>query len=485
MPVTPADIDAAVPPAGVPNRGLTNTALKGLITDIAAVGVGVGIGTVNTYADLPAPATVTGERWWVLTSTGVWLVNRRTKGAYYSDGAVWSYLGDFPITAAEIGNVPAGGIAAVDLQSAVDELDTDKAPKGAVGSTGITMSTARLLGRSTASTGAIEEITLGTNLSFTGTTLNAAGGGGGSPGGSPTQVQYNSAGVFAGASKTAIGTSGNLVMASNATQPVVPPADTLGFYARRRAGQDWPEIQRPSGREIPLQPHFGLNRIGMWAPATGANPQTLGLNRTGVGTASHPTLASTNLVTSISRWRQTSAATANSVADERGAANQCWRGNAAGLGGWTYTNRISLTTLQTGSVAFFGLAASTSAFSTTQTVAALVNVVGIGFTNGVDTNWQLIHNDGTGAPTQVDLGASFPVSSTTNLYTLVILSAPNGSSIGVRVTEEVSGTAVEYDLTTDIPSSTTFLNVRNFLHNGGVAAAVAYDCSGVYLERDY
>ena len=54
---------------------------------------------------------------------------------------------------------------------------TDGASTGAVGSTGITMTTARLLGRSTASTGAIEEITLGTNLSFSGTTLNATGGG--------------------------------------------------------------------------------------------------------------------------------------------------------------------------------------------------------------------------------------------------------------------------------------------------------------------
>lgn len=58
-------------------------------------------------------------------------------------------------------------------------FDALYAPKGAISSTGITMSTARLLGRSTAATGAIEEITLGTNLSFTGTTLNAAGGGAG------------------------------------------------------------------------------------------------------------------------------------------------------------------------------------------------------------------------------------------------------------------------------------------------------------------
>lgn len=40
------------------------------------------------------------------------------------------------------------------------------------------VTTARLLGRATAGVGSCEEIILGTNLSFTGTTLNAAGGGG-------------------------------------------------------------------------------------------------------------------------------------------------------------------------------------------------------------------------------------------------------------------------------------------------------------------
>lgn len=39
------------------------------------------------------------------------------------------------------------------------------------------MSTNKLLGRGTAGTGVIEEITLGTNLSLSGTTLNATGGG--------------------------------------------------------------------------------------------------------------------------------------------------------------------------------------------------------------------------------------------------------------------------------------------------------------------
>jgi hypothetical protein len=187
MPVTNAQIDAAVPPAGVPNRALTNTALKGLITDIANAVLGLGTPSVVDFASLPAAATATGQFYYVQTSTGVWLVNRKTKGLYVSDGAAWSYVGDFPQTADQVGFTPAAGIAATNTQAAIEEVVSDtasllagKASTGAVGSTGITMATARLLGRSTASTGAVEEITLGTNLSFTGTTLNAAGGGGGS-----------------------------------------------------------------------------------------------------------------------------------------------------------------------------------------------------------------------------------------------------------------------------------------------------------------
>ena len=45
---------------------------------------------------------------------------------------------------------------------------------------GARMNTNKLLGRSTAGTGAIEEISIGSGLSLTGGTLSATGGGGGS-----------------------------------------------------------------------------------------------------------------------------------------------------------------------------------------------------------------------------------------------------------------------------------------------------------------
>ena len=276
-----------------------------------------------------------------------------------------------------------------------------------------------------------------------------------------------------------------LVIPALPAAPDPPPAGKLAVYARDRAGAGWLDVQRPSGRFFPLQPHFGVNRIATWAPSTSTTVNTNGMPRTAVGTVATPTLATTNLSTSMRRWRVTSAATADAVAEERSAGWVCWRGNAEGLGGWSYVNRLSLTTLQATGMGFFGLYGSTAALATTLTLAAAINCIGIGFQRGTHTNWQLVHNDGAGAPTLIDLGASFPTASTTNVLTLYIAAAPNGPDIGVRVVEEVSGAAGEFTVTTDMPATTQLLSPRNYMNNGATAAAVAYDCSGVYVETDY
>jgi hypothetical protein len=72
---------------------------------------------------------------------------------------------------------------------------------------------------------------------------------------------------------------------------------------------------------------------------------TEGLPIISVGIVFTPTLAATNLVASIRRWQLTSAAVVDSAAEQRSAGWACWRGNAAGLGGWTFVTRISLTTI--------------------------------------------------------------------------------------------------------------------------------------------
>ncbi|QRZ15597.1 DUF2793 domain-containing protein [Paracoccus methylovorus] len=266
--------------------------------------------------------------------------------------------------------------------------------------------------------------------------------------------------------------------------PTPPPSGKTSVYARNRAGAPWIDVMRPSGRDFPLQPHFGVNRIANWSPSITTTITTEGLPITNVGTVSHPTLAATNLAASMRRWRLTSAAVVDSVAEQRSAGWACWRGNAAGLGGWTFVTRLSLTTLQATGMGFFGLYGSIAALATTLTLASVINAVGIGFQRGTHANWQLVTNDGTGAPTLTDMGAAFVIA-TGGVLTLFIAAPPNGSSVWVRAVNEVTGAVFEQEITADLPVNTQFLSPRLYLNNGATAAAVAYDCAGLYLETDY
>ena len=93
---------------------------------------------------------------------------------------------------------------------------TDAAANGAVTASGLTMATARLLGRSTASTGAIEEISIGSGLTLSAGTLSASGGGG-SPGGSGSEIQFRSGASTFGAVTGSSVSGANVALAPDAT----------------------------------------------------------------------------------------------------------------------------------------------------------------------------------------------------------------------------------------------------------------------------
>jgi len=71
------------------------------------------------------------------------------------------------------------------------------------------------------------------------------------------------------------------------------------------------------------------------------------------------------------------------------------------------------------------------------------------------------------------------------VLTRFIAAAPNGGSVRVRVVDEISGAIFEQEISADLPSSIQFLSPRLFMNNGATAAAIAYDCSGEYVETDY
>jgi hypothetical protein len=95
-----------------------------------------------------------------------------------------------------------------------------------------------------------------------------------------------------------------------------------------------------------------------------------------------------------------------------------------------------------------------------------------------------VTNDASGAPTLVDMGASFAIA-TGGVLTLMIAATPNAGSVWVRVVDEMSGAVFEQEVTADLPAASQFLAPRLFINNGATAAAVAFDCSGAYVETDY
>ena len=75
--------------------------------------------------------------------------------------------------------------------------------------------------------------------------------------------------------------------------------------------------------------------------------------------------------------------------------------------------------------------------------------------HGTHTRWQLVTNDGTGAPTLTDMGASFGIA-TGGVLTLFIAAPPNAGSLWVWVVGEVSGAVFEQEITADPPTTRSF-----------------------------
>ena len=301
--------------------------------------------------------------------------------------------------------------------------------------------------------------------------------------GSTGQVQFNSSGAVAGAARLSIDAADGLPMHIETTSlPAAPAAGRLKIFARKLAGLLFPQAMRSNGTVIPLQPHLGFKQVGQWLPNALATISTLGMATSKAGTTSHPSPTSGSLKDASCRWRNTSAATAGTTADERGGSLRAWRGNAAGLGGFTYMSRFALTTLISNSVAFFGLNNGIGPLSATLALNSLVDSIGVGFTNGTNTTWQVVSNDAVGVATLTNTGIPF---NTTDLFSLIISCGPNESSIGVYFVNDTTGASFEVSLTTDLPVNTAFMCVRAFLTNVATASAVAYDVCRVYLESDF
>ncbi len=238
------------------------------------------------------------------------------------------------------------------------------------------------------------------------------------------------------------------------------------------------------GLDRNIQEALSTNGVSMISPGSSTAFNVIGMPApTAVGTVSHPALASTNFRTQLRRGIVTSAATANSVSELRSSVTQCWRGNAAGMGGFCKTDRFAVSSSTANQQVAVGLFATTSAISTTQVPSALTNCVFAGW-DAADTNLQIMSNDGSGTCTKVDLGSNFPANNTTAVYEVTFYAAPNDTQISYRVVRLDTGNVATGTITTDLPTNTTFLAWHAYANNGGTAAAVVLELIKMYLSTE-
>ena len=95
-------------------------------------------------------------------------------------------------------------------------------------------------------------------------------------------------------------------------------------------------------------------------------------------------------------------------------------------------------------------------------INTLINIIGIG-NSGSDTNLQVLHNDGLGTATKIDLGVDFPANRTagnisTTVYSIQIYNEVMSTNIKYQVINRETGAVANGTVTTNLPSITTPLN---------------------------
>ena len=274
------------------------------------------------------------------------------------------------------------------------------------------------------------------------------------------------------------------------TTPATPPAGNLRMFAKSVAGRMLPEIIGPSGIDTALQPFLGSNRVGMFMPNGNSGTSTsFGIGYSTTGSVTTANVTTTNRFTRMRgiEYLVTTAVT-TAVVGFRGAVNQWTIGaSTAGDGGflsvlrWGPATGVETTTTR----ALAGMRVVTT--PTDVETSTIVNMVGMGW-DAADANIQIMHNDGSGTATKINLGAAFPVPTVnrTSVYEIALFSPPGTTqSVGYRVTDLVSGAEASGTITTDIPGTGTLIAPVAQMSVGGTSSVVGIKIFSHYIETDY
>ena len=266
------------------------------------------------------------------------------------------------------------------------------------------------------------------------------------------------------------------------------PSDSYGtIFIKKIAGRVMAAQIGPSGLDTTLQANLGGNKAAMWMPpgGSGTAPGVFGMSAlAATGAATTRVVATTNLLTRMTRLGYVSAATAGALAGVRESIAKFTTGAGPGLGGFFARYRFGISDAATvaGARMFIGLDASTAA-PTNIDPSTKVNCVGVGQI-AASNNLQIIYGNAT-AKTPIDLGANFPANTNTDAYELNLCSPPAG---GVHWQVRRLNTPFEatgFLSSAETPVATQLLCHQLWRCNNATALAVGLDVCGIYIETDH
>lgn len=158
------------------------------------------------------------------------------------------------------------------------------------------------------------------------------------------------------------------------------------------------------------------------------------------------TIATTNLLTKQPRLLLTITATANGFAQARAQATTPTITNGV------FRGRFGIETTLSTSRIICGLQINWA--GNTDPGASGVSGVFIG-KDAADTNLQFFHNDTTGTPTKVNLGANFPANVSPQLYDVTLTFSGDGTQVDYLVKNLITGNTASGTATTDLPAPTS------------------------------
>lgn len=272
---------------------------------------------------------------------------------------------------------------------------------------------------------------------------------------------------------------------NEAISPSIPVAGVTTYSQDIGGRQMFGQLGK-SGVAYTFQPFLARNRVASHQANGNATTITSwgAVAPTASGTATTRNVVTTNFFTWMRRVGYVSATTNNSVAGLRSAVLQYGLGNTPGAGGFHFVTRfgISDAVLSTASRLFVGLTSSITALGN-QDPSTFLNIIGVGL-DAADTTLQIMHNDGVGAATKINLGASFPESTNTDMYELALYCAPNGSTVFYKVINLTTNAEASGSITTNLPLNTQLLAWQLWRHNVNTGVAVGLDVASVYIETD-